>query len=108
MGFRVRITRHAEADLLDIYEWIAENDSPAAADHVLDEIEKACLRLETAPGRGRIPPELERVQVLEYREIRWKPYRILYQVTGRDVFVLAVLDGRREIQDLLVRRLLRP
>jgi toxin ParE1/3/4 len=36
-----------------------------------------------------------------------KPYRIIYRVEKRTVSVLAVLDGRREIQDLLLERLIR-
>ena len=107
MGFMVRITKYAEADLLAIYEWIAEHDDIASADYVLDSLESTCLQLETIPDRGHVPPELERVQVMEYREILWKSYRIIYQVAGKTVHILAVLDGRRDLGDLLIRRLLR-
>ncbi len=104
MGVAVRITRHAEADLLAIYNWIAAHDGVAAADHVLDNLEATCLQLETMPERGHVPAELARVQVLDYREVHWKPYRILYQITGKTVHILAVLDGRRDLQELLLRR----
>jgi toxin ParE1/3/4 len=107
MAFRVRLTKYAEADLLAIYEWIAANDDVASADHVLDNLEAACLQLETMPERGHVPAELERVQVMEYREVHWKPYRVIYQVSGKEVYVLAVLDGRQDLEDLLLRRLLR-
>jgi hypothetical protein len=36
-----------------------------------------------------------------------KVYRIIYQIVGLDVFVHAVLDGRRDIQELLYQRLIR-
>jgi len=34
------------------------------------------------------------------------PYRIMYRVAEDRVFVLAVFDGRREIEDVLFQRLL--
>jgi hypothetical protein len=40
-------------------------------------------------------------------EIHFKPYRIIYQIVGRTVFVHCVLDGRRAVQEMLERRLLR-
>lgn len=107
MKYRVRITEEAEADLLAIYNWICSNDCVTSADHVLDNLEETCSQLEVLPERGHIPPELERIQVFDYKEIHWKPYRILYQTIGRDVSVLAILDGRRELQEILMQRLFR-
>ena len=43
-----------------------------------------------------------------YREVHFKPYRIIYEIVGRKVFIHCVLDGRRAVQELLERRLLRP
>jgi len=54
-----------------------------------------------------VPPELERVGVFEFREVHFKPYRILDEVVGARVYVHAILDRRRDLQDLLARRVLR-
>jgi len=35
------------------------------------------------------------------------PYRLVYRVASRDVFVLALVDGRRDLEDILFERLLR-
>jgi toxin ParE1/3/4 len=48
-------------------------------------------------NRGHTPPELERIGIYEYREIHYKPYRIIYQIIESDVYVHCVLDGRREL-----------
>ena len=107
MAYLVRVTDQAEADLLEIYSCILESGDAAGADHVLKELERTCRTLSEHPGRGHVPPELERIQVVEYREISWKPYRIIYEVAGRSVNVLAVLDGRRDLQTILAQRLIR-
>ena len=44
--------------------------------------------------------------VREYREIFFKPYRIIYRVINKNVYVLLIADGRRDMQTLLQRRLI--
>lgn len=105
--YRVHILAEAEADLFDIYSYIATHDSPERAGHVLDRLEALCVQLANLPRRGHIPPELERIGVTDYREVHFKPYRTIYQIIGRDVYVHAILDGRRNLQALLERRLFR-
>jgi len=105
--YRVRLADEAERDLVDIYQYVAAHDSKETADSLLDEIETLCAKLSSLPQRGHVPAELERVAVTTYREVHFKPYRVIYEVIGREVFVPCVLDGRRDMQSLLERRLLR-
>ena len=107
MNFTVYIIEDAEQDIVDIYNYIARSDSTEKAEYFLNKIEEKCSSLHEFPDRGHIPPELERVGIFEYREIHFKPYRIIYQVIGPKVYVHSVLDGRRELQKLLENRLLR-
>lgn len=105
--YRVRLSSDAEDDLFDIYRFIAIQDSVERADHVLDELETLCSSLAESPARGHAPPELDRIGVTSYREVHFKPYRVIYEVSGVNVFVHCILDGRRDLQSLLERRLLR-
>ena len=107
MKYEVRIDNIAIDDLYSIYRYIANNDSPEKAAHVIDNIEKAMTSLETMPARGNYPPEMQRWGVSDFREIFFKPYRIVYEIKGKSVFIHAVLDGRRNCEDLLQQRLLR-
>ena len=107
MTFSIHIIADAEEDILDVYRYVPRNDSPEKADRLLDNLEKTILKLSTTPERGHYPPELERIGVREYREIFFRPYRIIYQVVKSDVYVHCVLDGRRDLQDLLEHKLLR-
>ena len=97
----------AEEDMLEIWRYVVLSGSPGNAEKLVDEFEQAIMSLESMPERGHIPPELKRVNVHAYREIHVKVYRIIYQIIGPDVFVHCVLDGRRDLQDLLQERLLR-
>ncbi|MFH1941218.1 MAG: type II toxin-antitoxin system RelE/ParE family toxin [bacterium] len=107
MNFKVYIISDAEEDILDIYNYVSLNDSETKAKYLLSKIEETCLSLKKYPNRGHVPPELERVGVYNYKEIHFKPYRIIYEITESIVYIHSVLDGRRSLQELLEKRLLR-
>ncbi len=107
MPFEVLLSEEAERDIEDIYGYIAGYDGVAKADRVLSNLERTCRKLAGFPLRGNIPKELRTVGIAEYREVHYKPYRIIYRVRARTVIVYCVLDGRRDMQTLLQHRLLR-
>jgi toxin ParE1/3/4 len=106
-SFSVYLLSGAKQDLLDSHRYVAGGDSHEKADKLIDDLQRTCERLKTMPERGRIPPELERIGVREFREIILKPYRMIYAMVKSKVFVYCILDGRRDLQALLEERLLR-
>ena len=103
----VHLTDDAACDLEEICDYIARHDSPGRAEHVLERIEGSFNRLAEHPRRGSYPKELLEIGVREYREVFFKPCRIIYRVAGNDVHVLLIADGRPDMRALLERRLLR-
>lgn len=106
MPYRVMLTHNAARDLEEIYNYISLHDAPRKADHVLNQIEKAFSNLSEFPERGAHPKELLELGIREYREFFFKPYRIIYRIMQENVYVLLIVDGRRDLQPLLQRRLL--
>lgn len=102
----VLLTDDAAQDLEEIYDYIARYDSFSRADHVLERIEKAFNGLSENPQRGRFPRELLDIGIREYREVFFKPYRIIYRHVADEVYVMVVADGRRDMRALLERRLI--
>jgi len=90
----------------ELYHYIAKHDAPSKAEYVLTGIENAFSGLSEFPERGNHPQELLTLGIREYREILFKPYRMIYRVINDAVYVLLVADGRRDMQALLQRRLL--
>jgi len=107
MKYFIHVVLDAENDLWDIYRYVAQNDSVEKADHLLDNLHETMMSLKSFPLRGHCPPELERIGVLEFKEIFYKPYRIIYQTISSDVFIYCILDRRRQFGDILQDRLLR-
>ena len=79
---------------------------PPKAKYVLDQIERVFSRLSKFPERGAHPKELPALGIREYREIYFKPYRIICRVIEKNVYVLLIVNGCRDMQALLQRRLL--
>lgn len=102
--FDVRWADVAIRDLERIVDYIAR-DALLAAQRLFDQIAARSVALSTSPLRGRVVPELARFEIATYRELLVPPYRLMYRVDGERVLVVAVFDGRRDLQDVLLARL---
>ena len=104
--FRVQWAEAAARDLEEITAFVAV-DSQANAQRLLATLRAKASSLETVPRRGRVVPELARFGMQTWHELLVKPYGIVYRVSGDTVTVLALFDGRRDLEDVLLERLLR-
>ena len=104
--FEVLWTETAARDLEEIFSYIAR-DSPTNARRVFVKLRTRAESLTTLPHRGRFVPELRDLSPEPWREILERPYRLIYRISESTVFIMAVLDGRRDLEDLLLWRLLR-
>ena len=106
MRYEVLLTEGAECDLEEIHDYIAEFDSPKSADRVLDRLLAVAASLADSPERGSPPKELRSLGIEEFRQVFFKPYRVIYRVIDRKVYLYVIADGRRDMQSLLAHRLL--
>jgi toxin ParE1/3/4 len=94
MRRRIEISRAALADLDGIYDYIAK-DNPRAAADVLRELDGSIQLLADQPKLGRKYP---------YRRLRLLPhgnYLIFYRERPGTIEIVRVIDGRRNIPDIL-------
>ena len=98
----------AENDLKKIIEYVADDSpsvSPSVALKIFKGIKQKAASLYMFPERCRIAPELRDQEILQYRELIISPWRILYRISENNVYVLSVIDSRRNIEDILLKRL---
>ena len=98
-------TNVAENDLINIIEYISV-DSPQNALEILEKIRQKASSLYTLPERGRIVPELQGQGIFQYRELVIPPWRLMYRIAEREIFVMSVIDSRRNVEDVLLNRLI--
>lgn len=97
-------TRTAVRDLDEILGYIAEERGAGEALQLYETIRRSIASLATMPRRCRYIPELHDIGLFEYREIIERPYRLVFRIVDREVVILAMLDSRRDLEELLIQR----
>ncbi len=103
--FGVEWAQSASKDLENIIDYISQ-DSVDTAISIFEKIKSKCNTLDQFPDRGRIVPELKVYGILSYRELIISPWRVIYRTSEQKVYVLAVIDSRRNMEDILIERFL--
>jgi toxin ParE1/3/4 len=102
-NYQIKWAVVAQNDLEQIIEYIAI-DSPENALRILKKIKLKASGLYTMPDHGRIVPELKDQGIHTYLELIVAPWRIIYRISNTTVFVLSVIDSRRNVEDILLDR----
>jgi addiction module RelE/StbE family toxin len=104
--YTVNITQNAENDLTEIIEYISQNN-PQEALKILEKMQTKIRTLDHFPYRGGYVPELLEKSIKDYRQLLETPWKIIYKVENEQVNILTVIDSRRNLQDILVKRLIK-
>ena len=99
-------TGGAALDLEEIIDYISK-DRISSAISIYKIIKSKCFLLKNNPERYRIVPELQVLRVTNYREIVYSPYRIVYKLADSEVYIIAVVDSRRDFETVIFNRILR-
>ena len=92
-----RLTKRprADADLLEIWLYVAQ-DSPRAADRLLDRIEAQCRLLADNPRLGRVRPEI----TPDARAWVFGRYLVLYREQEDGIELVRVVHGARQVEQV--------
>jgi toxin ParE1/3/4 len=91
--YRVDITASAEADIAEIWDYIAQDDADSATAFIL-RLEEHIGTLESFPERCPLVPENE-ILGTAYRHLLFGQYRTIFRIIGAKVIVLRVIHGAR-------------
>ena len=89
----------AQKDLLDIFDYICEDD-PAAASDFIDKLDKAITKLGSFPRSGAVPKD-ERLRLLGYHMLVFQNYLIFYVIKEKTVEIRRIIHGSRKYSFLL-------
>jgi len=108
MTDRRRVVLWTEVALRDLERLAARlhERAPQRAEKILERVLSRGESLATLSHRGRTPPELRPIADRTWLEVLEAPWRILYRVVEDTVEIHAVLDGRRDLRDILFERML--
>ena len=100
----VKWTAPAREDVNEIIDYISKTNTNYAI-KILDKIEEATKNLDKFPDRFRIVPELEEYGYFLYRDVTVEYWRIIYKIENDFVYIMLVIDGRRNLEDLLLKKM---
>jgi plasmid stabilization system protein ParE len=103
--FTVWWTAPARDDVNEIIEYISKTNGTYAV-KILDKIEENVDKLKTFPTAYRIVPELEKYGYFLYREIIVDYWRVMYKIENDLVYIMLVIDGRRNVEDIILKIIL--
>lgn len=104
--YKLQWTTNAKDDLLSIVDYI-KNDSPNKANEIYLKIRAKAKSSNFFPLKGRVVPELQKEGITLYREVVTSPWRIIYKVGNDTVYIMAILDSRQNVEELLLQKLLK-
>ncbi|MHB8949110.1 MAG: type II toxin-antitoxin system RelE/ParE family toxin [Rhodoferax sp.] len=104
---KVVLLASAEADLRALRGYIIRNFSVSTWSDSYEKIKASVRHLGEHPFLGKIPAELEVLNLTQYRQILSGMNRIIYEVRQEAVYVHLIVDTRRDLKDVLMQRLLR-
>jgi len=105
--YRVQFSEAATRDLEGLSQYLGTRSEKAARE-VVRKLRERGRALFSNPLRGRLVPELLDLGISSFREVIEPPHRIIYRIVEKDVLIVGVFDGRRDLEDLLLERLIRP
>ena len=88
-----RLSQAAEADLDEIWLHVTEHSSAETADRLVDRLTGAFLMLARHPFAGRARDDLR----AGYRSFPMGNYLVRSRMRDRDVLILRVLHGHRDV-----------
>lgn len=104
--YKLQWTLNAKSDLLNIVDYI-KKDSPSNANEIYLKIRKEAHSSNFFPLKGRVVPELQKEGITLYREVIASPWRIIYKVGNDTVYIMAILDSRQNVEEILLQKLLK-
>ena len=104
--YRIVWTEVAARDYESVLGYVGVYSGLGQATTLNAKLQRAISSLDTSPTRCRVVPELRLEGLDVYRELIVRPYRIMFRLRSKDVVLLAVVDGRRDLQELLIERAL--
>ncbi len=100
MKYKIIWTLEAKKSLDEILDYIIENDGPDIAHEIYLKIKEKSSLLKVSPLQGREVKELKSLKK-KYHEIIIKPWRIINKFENDHIFILLIIDSRRDLEEIL-------
>lgn len=107
MNFQIVLLESAERDLKELKAYINKQFGIIAWQTSYQKIQESVQMIQTFPQSGKIPEELEQLNLSQYRQVISGMNRIIYEIRQQTIYIHIICDTRKDMTTLLTQRLLR-
>ncbi|GHV90304.1 hypothetical protein AGMMS50268_08070 [Spirochaetia bacterium] len=104
--YSLKWSANAEADVLDIVAYIKNHSGPMIAAGIYKRIKARAEPLANFPDSGRVVPQFANIGINDIRQITEKPWIIYYKIVDNEIWILSVIDGRRNIEEIIFPKII--
>lgn len=107
MNLQIVLLESAEHDLKELKAYINKQFGIIAWQPSYQKIQESAQMIQTFPQSGKIPEELEKLNLSQYRQVISGMNRIIYEIRQQTIYIHIICDTRKDMTTLLTQRLLR-
>jgi toxin ParE1/3/4 len=106
MKYKINWSKDAGEEFIEIISWYKHNVGKNAAQKIYSKINSQIEKLKDMPGIGKAVQILKDIGVNNYRQIVQDNWIIYYRVEGRNIYIVSVIDGRRNLEEILYKKII--
>lgn len=104
---KVVVLNPAKQDTKEIRNYIIKNFGDSVWQETYSKIKQTLLNIKDFPDSGTIPEELNGFLDNSYRQALSGMNRIIYQKADDTIYIHLIIDTRRDLTEILAKRLLK-
>ena len=102
MTYKINYLPIARIDLIEIVDYISYNlKAPRAAINLIDEFNRAILRMKEFPYSCKIYNSKSKMLENEYRVLKVKNYMVFYVIKGNEVEIHRIIYSKMDVDKML-------
>jgi toxin ParE1/3/4 len=104
MQYKINWSKDAGEEFIEIISWYKYNAGKNIAQKIYSKINAQIKKLKKMPGMGKPAQILKDIGVNDYRQIVQDNWIVYYKVEGQNVNILSIIDGRRNLEEILYKK----
>jgi toxin ParE1/3/4 len=106
MKYKINWSKDAGEEFIEIISWYKHTTGKNIAQRIYSKINSRIKKLKDMPGMGKPVQILKDIGINDYRQIIQDHWIIYYKVEGQTVNIISVIDGRRNLEEILYKKMI--
>lgn len=99
-------TKDAEEFFNEILEYLMEKSGESITRKIYDRLISKIDLLSSVSFKSKVSQDLKDIGINDVYELIESPWRIFYKLRNNEVAVLLIIDGRRNVEEILISKVI--